>query len=64
MRAPDKVQMDLAYAEWQKASERLAEMRATNSTFTEVDMARQLMEAETLLQKYIELSQRFTTTLN
>jgi nitrate reductase assembly molybdenum cofactor insertion protein NarJ len=36
VRAPDKVMMDVAYAEWQKASERLAEMRDTNSTFAKV----------------------------
>jgi len=64
MRAPNRQTLERAYTEWQKASEKLAEIRSPESLYSAVDEARQLQVAEGLLQKYIELSQRFTATLN
>lgn len=63
MRAPDRAKVDQAYADWAKASEKLSEIRNANVLHV-VDEARALQEAEELLQKYIELSQRFSATLN
>ena len=63
MRAPNRRDLDTAYAEWQTASEALAAIR-DSKLHTEADEQRQLHVSEKLLQRYIELSQRFTATLN
>jgi hypothetical protein len=64
MRAPTKDELNAAWLDWQNASRVLAEMRDPDSKSSKVDCERQLEKSEKYLQRWIELSQRHTVTLN
>ena len=64
MRAPTKDDLNAAWLDWQQASRVLAKMRDPDSKFSKNDCERQLERCENYLQRWIELSQRHTVTLN
>ena len=64
VRSPTKETCDHAYQLWAQANNKLVEMRDHGTIHTALDCEVQFQKCEKLLQDWIELSQRFTTTLN
>jgi len=64
MTVPTKVDIDETWCKYQEECDRLATMRLSISTATELEIQLQLQLTEKLLQRWVDSTDLFQSTLN